>query len=51
MHDVQCAVGLALLNDAGDVDLAGTCKQQVSNSIQWVGEHIPCEIISMLMLF
>jgi len=29
VHDVECAVGLALLNDAGNVDLAGALRDHL----------------------
>jgi hypothetical protein len=31
MHDVQCAVGFALLDDTRDIDLAGACTELVSD--------------------
>lgn len=52
MDDVESAICLALLNDARNVDLASTWRV-VRSGLRWCycsEWHIPCEIISMLIL-
>lgn len=50
VNNVEGTVSLALLDDAGNVDLAGACTTVSGELVGGGMLNIPCEIISMLML-